>query len=57
MENQAHHIQALLSNELDKYKGKKNTQADEHIYIIQKTYQDTHHGTPQMMTIDKGKQK
>ena len=38
MENQAYHIQTLLTNELDRYKGKKNAYAKEYIKDIQNTY-------------------
>ena len=34
MENQAHHIQMLLADELDSYRGKENMYADEHIKEI-----------------------
>ena len=34
MENQAYHIQILLADELDRYKGKGNTYAKEHIKVI-----------------------
>ena len=38
MENQVHHIQMLLADELDNCKGKGNTYADEHIKEIQNIY-------------------
>jgi len=46
MENQAHHIQALLANELDKCKGKGNIQVDNHIKTIQEAYQDIYYNAP-----------
>jgi len=33
MENQPHHIQTLLADELDRCKGKENSQANNHIVI------------------------
>ena len=41
MENQAHHIQSLLADELDRCKGKGNSQVDDHIKKIQNAYQNT----------------
>ena len=38
MENQAHHIQMFLADELDNYKGKENIYANEYIKEIQITY-------------------
>jgi len=55
MKNQAHHIQILLVDELDKYKGKRNSQVDDYIKIIQDTYQDTHWDMAQFMVVNKGK--
>jgi len=55
IENQAHHIQALLATELDKCKEKENTQANKYIQVIQKIYQNTHYNTLQIMTINKEK--
>ena len=57
MENQIHYIQALLANKLNKYKGKGNSQADNHIRIIQNTYQDIHYNVPQTMIINRREQK
>jgi len=38
MENQVYHIQRLLVNELDNYKGKGNEYTEGHIKKIQDTY-------------------
>ena len=38
MENQAYHIQVLLADELDNFKGKGNEYAKIHIKKIQETY-------------------
>jgi len=40
MEDQAYYIQALLANELDRYKGKGNSYTDRHIKEIQDTYKN-----------------
>jgi len=53
MENQAHHIQALLADELDICKGKENSQADDHIKKIQDTYKINHLDIKQPIIIDK----
>ena len=38
MEKQAYHIQILLTDKLDQYKGKEDKQVEEYIKIIQETY-------------------
>ena len=38
MENQAYHIQRLLADKLDNYKGKGNNYVEEHIKKIQDVY-------------------
>ena len=57
IEWQTHHIQVLLANELDQYKGKGEERVSKHIRILQKAYQETYHNTPQPIVIDKEKQK
>ena len=57
MENQTHYIQALLTDKLDRCKGKENHLVNENIKIIQNAYQKIHEDIPQLMIVDKGKQK
>jgi len=38
MENQVYHIQSLLADELNRYKGKENSYVNNHIKKIQNTY-------------------
>ena len=57
MENQAHYIQVLLANKLNRCKRKQNQLVEEHIKTIQNTYQKTHQSTLQLMIVNKGKQK
>ena len=56
MENQVHYIQALLADELDKYKGKGNSQANDHIKKIQDTYKTNHSNVKHPMIINKRNQ-
>ena len=57
MKSQAHHIQALLADELNTYKGKENPQADNHIKKIQDVYKANYLYIEQLIIIDKRKQK
>ena len=57
IENQAHHIQVLLANKLDRCKGKENQLVEEYIKTIQNTYQETHQSTPQPIIVNERKQK
>jgi len=57
MEHQAYHIQVLLTDELDHYKDKEDERIENHIKMIQDTYQESYHSSPQLTTMDKGKQK
>jgi len=57
MKHQAHHIQVLLADELDHCKDKEDERIENHIKMIQDTYQESYHSSPQLMTIDKEKQK
>jgi len=56
MEIQAYHIQVLLANKLDKYKGKENTYTDNYIREIQDVYQNESQEAETLKTINKGKQ-
>jgi len=49
-----HHIQFLLANKLNRYKGKINSQINSHIKEIQDVYQSTHQ---EPIIVNKGKQK
>ena len=57
IENQAHHIQVLLADKLDRCKGKENQLVEEYIKTIQNTYQEIHQSTPQLIIVNKRKQK
>jgi len=57
MENQAYHIQLLLADELDRYKGKENPYTDNHIKEIQDEYRIEQPDEEQPMIVNKGKQK
>jgi len=57
IENQAHHIQALLADKLDRCKGKENQLVEEYIKTVQNTCQETHQSTPQLIIVNKRKQK
>jgi len=57
MDWQAHHIQVLLADELDRCKGKGGEAINEHIKILYETYWDSYQKPPQPMIIDKEKQK
>jgi len=57
MENQAHHIQFLLTNELDRCKGKGNSQVNSHIKEIQDIYQNGQQDIEQPRMVNKEKQK
>ena len=52
MEWQAYHIQVLLADELDQYKGKGGEAVDKHIKILQDTYQDIYQDIPQLIIIN-----
>ena len=55
IENQAHHIQVLLADKLDRCKGKENQLVEEYIKTIQNTYQETHQSTPQPIIVNERK--
>jgi len=57
MEKQAHYIQALLVDELERCRGKENKQVEAHIKEIQEVYQESPQETHQPMDISKEKQK
>jgi len=57
MENQAHHIQMLLANELDSYRGKGNMYADEHIQEIQDIYKQEDQEIKKLVVNNKEKQQ
>ena len=57
MENQAHHIQMLLADELDSYRGKENMYADEHIKEIQDTYKQEDQEMKKLVVNNKEKQQ
>ena len=57
MENKAYHVQALLVDELDRYKGKGKFQADNHIKKIQDVYKTNHPNIEHPIIINKEKQK
>jgi len=57
MENQVYHIQSLLADELDKYKDKGNSYANNHIKEIQDTYKIKQPDKEQPMVVNKEKQK
>jgi len=57
MECQAHHIQVLLTDKLDHYKGKGGKAIDQHIQTWQNTYPDTYQDILQPILINKEKQK
>ena len=40
MEHKTHHIQVLLADKLDHYKGKGGEAVDQHIQTLQDIYQD-----------------
>ena len=53
MENQVHHIQMLLADELDNCKGKGNTYANKHIKEIQNIYKQENQKIEQSMIVNK----
>ena len=55
IENQAHHIQVLLADKLDRCKGKENQLVVKYIKTIQNTYQETHQSTPQPIIVNERK--
>jgi len=57
MENQAHHIQFLLTNELDRCKGKGNSQVNSHIKEIQDIYQNGQQDIEQPRMVNKESRK
>ena len=57
MEKQAYHIQALLVDELERCKGKREKQVKVHIKEIQEVYQEVSEETHQSIDINKWKQK
>ena len=57
MEKQAYHIQSLLVDKLDNYKGKGNKYAKEYIKEIQDTYKQEDMVVKMPQNIDKGKQR
>ena len=57
MENQAHHIQILLADKLDSYRGKGNMHADEHIKEIQDTYKQEDQEMKKLVVNNKEKQQ
>ena len=52
-----YHIQSLLVDELDNYKGKGNQSIEEHIKEIQDTYKQEDIVVKKLQIIDKGKQR
>ena len=48
---------SLLADELDRYKGKENAYADNHIIEIQKVYQNKYQEPKQLEIVDKKKTK
>ena len=56
MENQAYYIQTLLTDKLDRYKGKENTYANKHIKEIQDAYKQEDLRVKQSMIVNKGEQ-
>ena len=57
MKNQVYHIQTLLANELDKYKGRGNAYAKEYIKEIQDTYKQEDQRVEQLIIVDKEKKQ
>ena len=57
MEKQAYHIQSLLVDKLDNYKGKENKYAKEYIKEIQDTYKQEDMVVKMPQNIDKEKQR
>ena len=57
MENQAHHIQILLADKLDSYRGKGNMHADKHIKEIQDTYKQEDQEMKKLVVNNKEKQQ
>lgn len=45
IKRQAHHIQVLLADTLDKYKGREVDMVNEHIKTLQEVYQEAYQGT------------
>ena len=48
MKHQAHHIQVLFADELDHCKDKEDERIENHIKMIQDTYQKSYYSSPQL---------
>lgn len=57
MEKQAHYIQALLVDKLERCRDKENKQVEAHIKEIQEVYQESPQETHQPMNINKGNRR